>query len=319
VPEIQKELIERRTANTKTFDLGNKRQLVTHIGDVHYKDNYADKNEQWKDIDLTWEGNRITRAPYELTHEGSKLTLRDKKTGNITTIELDRIGGKRIPDVAWEGSRGLAKISNVALDTDLEIIAEFSAIRFRRVLKSDKAPLEARFRVTGDTSLITIRASDEYGDIPVETSLKDGLLTETLKPDRMVKYPVRIDPTWQVGASSDDCYRRLTTSDWGLTDICLSAGANSSTRYQYGGGMRFTNITIPKGATIVTAYLTLRCGISTAGTTVRTRISAEDVDDAPTFANNRDVFDTRWASRTTAWLDWDSIPAWTINTDYHSP
>ncbi|GAI43319.1 unnamed protein product, partial [marine sediment metagenome] len=55
--------------------------------------------------------------------------------------------------------------------------AEFSAVRFRRVLKSDKAPLEAKFKITGDTSLITISASDEAGDIPVETSTKDGILT----------------------------------------------------------------------------------------------------------------------------------------------
>ncbi|GAI71480.1 unnamed protein product [marine sediment metagenome] len=77
MPEIQKELIGKRTANSKTFDIGNgRRQLVVSIGDVHYKDNYADLSEKWKDIDLIWEGNRITKAPYALIHEGNKLTLK---------------------------------------------------------------------------------------------------------------------------------------------------------------------------------------------------------------------------------------------------
>ena len=44
------ELIEFRNENAKTYDLGDgKRQLVVSIGAIHYKDNYADFNEVWKD------------------------------------------------------------------------------------------------------------------------------------------------------------------------------------------------------------------------------------------------------------------------------
>ena len=36
------ELIHKRSANSKTFDLGNgKGQLAVSIGAIHYKDNYA--------------------------------------------------------------------------------------------------------------------------------------------------------------------------------------------------------------------------------------------------------------------------------------
>jgi len=83
--------------------------------------------------------------------------------------------------------------------------------------------------------------------------------------------------------------------------------------------MRFTNITIPPGATIVHAYLTLRASSNKTGTICNTRISAEDIDDAPTFADGGAAFDARWANRTTARVDWDAIPAWTLNTDYNSP
>lgn len=320
---IPKEIIALRGENSKTYDLNNgKRSLEAHIGAVHYKDNYTNKTEPWKDIDLTWEGNRITKAPYELTHEGKKLTLKSKKTGKISTIELLEIGGKVIPSIpaiAWSVSKGLARAPGIALDTDLEVIAEFSAVRFRRILKSDKAPQEAKFKVTGDTNLVSIKASDKDGDLPVETSLKDGILTETLKPDRVVSYPIKIDPTWQVGTGTDDCARRLeATPEFNLQNP-MRVGYWGSAGYEYGGGMRFTNITIPQGATIDTAYLTLRADASYAVTVVKSRISAEDVDNPATFADSGAAFDARWAARTAARVDWDNIPAWTKDEDYNSP
>ncbi len=328
--EIQKELIEKRTANSKTFDLGNgRRQLVTHIGAIHYKDNYADESEQWKDIDLTWEDNRITKAPYDLIHEGNKIIVRDKKTDDISTIELLDIGGESIPIKAWERSKGLARVSgittleNVALDTDLEIVAEPTRVRFAYILKSDKAPTDAQFRVTGKIPL-QVSAQDEEGELHIETSLVNGKLTEELIPenqDRPIKYPVRIDPTLnlQVGAGSDDCHRRLTPSSWDLDFTEQLAGATTYDLYKEGGGMRFINITIPKDYTIDTAYLTLRAAYERSGTVCNSRISAEAIDDAPTFADDKTAFDARWANRTAARVDWDDIPGWTQNVDYNSP
>ena len=324
--EIQKELIERRTANSKTFDLGKgRRHLVISIGDVHYKDNYADKSERWKDIDLTWEDNRITKAPYELTHEGNELTLKNKKTGKIATIELLDIGGKKIPDVAWERSKGLARahgiatIDNVALGTDLEVIAKFSAVKFRRVLKSDKAPQEAKFKVTGDTSLIAVRASDEDGDIPVESNLKDGILTETLKPDRAVKYPIRIDPTWQVGTTTDNAIVRWNGSVWvcSTTADLLTGSTSDVGNYKYGNGLRFTNITIPKGSTINNGtHLTVVVSYSGSGTTVNSKIRGEATDSAATFSDLDNYF-ARGRTETT--VLWNGIPAWTAEDEKDSP
>jgi hypothetical protein len=97
------------------------------------------------------------------------------------------------------------------------------------------------------------------------------------------------------------------------------AGALTETTYQYGEGMRFTNITIPNAPIIDSAHLPLRAYASRNGTVVNTRISAEDVDDAITFADDAAAFDTRWAARTTARVNWDAIPAWTVDTDYDSP
>jgi len=124
--------------------------------------------------------------------------------------------------------------------------------------------------------------------------------------------------TYRVGASSDDCYRRLYGSYWDISNPNQMAGAYGSDDYQRGGGMRFTNIAIAKDTIIVEAYLVLTCSLSASTLGVKTRISASDEDDAATFSTSGD-FDARWAARTTARVDWDDIPSWTANTEYTSP
>ena len=303
-----REILSLRQENSKTFDIGGgKRQWQGSIGAIHYKDNYADKSEQWKDIDLTWEGNRITKAPYELIRDGKKLTIKDKKTGEVSTIELLVVK-----------PAGLS----------FEVIPEFSAVRFRHTLTSDKIPFEAQFRIAGKIPFLP-RCSDGDGEIELGTKLQDGILTEKLSSVkdkltgkvRLARGNIKVDPTWQVGASTDDVWRRLNASGWEMAGEYVSAGGHGGANKQHGGGMRFAGVAIDQGATITTAKLTFRArywapGAGDAG--ANTRISAEDVDDAATFADNAATFDTRWANRTTARVDWDNIAAWTEDTDYDS-
>ncbi|MBA7591114.1 hypothetical protein ES708_33265 [subsurface metagenome] len=112
---------------------------------------------------------------------------------------------------------------------------------------------------------------------------------------------------------------RLTPSDWGLYTTLQVVGAHDVGYVKYGGGMRFTNITIPKDTNIIEAHLTLHARYTRTADVVNSRISAEDIDDAPTFADSAAAFDTRWAARTEAKVDWDAMPAWTANVDYDSP
>ena len=128
-----------------------------------------------------------------------------------------------------------------------------------------------------------------------------------------------VDPEWQVGQSSDDCQRKLVAPYWNLTYAHCVAGYWSATVYGYGIGARFTNITIPNSATIISAYLKLTCSTARAATTCNTRISAEDVDDAPTFADDAAAFDARYANHTTAVVDWDNISGWSVDVEYSSP
>jgi hypothetical protein len=85
---IQTEVTEKRTENSKTYYLGNnKYRAEISIGAVHYKDDYKDADEQFKDIDLTWVNGKITKAPYTLERIGNKIIVLDKKTGQTGTID----------------------------------------------------------------------------------------------------------------------------------------------------------------------------------------------------------------------------------------
>ncbi len=304
------ELLDLRNENSKIFAIGsNKYRAETSIGAVHYKDNYADELEPWKDINLNWEGNRITKAPYELTLEDKKLTIKDKKTGEVSTIELL---GAEPTGLAWE------------------IIPEYSKVRFRHTVSSDKIPFEAKFRVTGRPFIA--RAFDDECELPLEATLKDGILTERLSTlPRVSKGDIRIDPTYQVGVSEDNCHVYWNGSAWILHEFPtyghIVAGYSSAVVQKRGSGMRFLNVSISKGATIDSAYLTLRASITLSAATVNTRLVGEDADNAATFstlanyqarrgtvvggANNDNI--------TTAVVDWDAIAGWTLNADKNSP
>lgn len=305
-----KEILSLRQENSKTFALDDgKRQWRGSVSAIHYKDNYADKSEEWKDIDLTWEGNRITKAPYELTLDGNKITIKDKKSGEVSTIELIEIGGVAIPVQAWEHSKGLAKA------TDLEIVADLSSVRFARILKSGSAPLETKFRVTGKIPF-RVMARDGERDLPVEWDIKDGILTETLKADRPIKYPVRIDPTWSVAANTDDTTRGYDASYWGLNDSGWWCGYIDATNHDLGAAARFLNVTIPNGAVIDTAVFEFTSLQNRTETVVNTRIRMQDADTTVTFVDTAD-FDAR--SWTTAFANWDGIGTYAVDAVATSP
>jgi hypothetical protein len=122
----------------------------------------------------------------------------------------------------------------------------------------------------------------------------------------------------QVAASADDCFVYWDGLAWvfsfGVPRIRL--GYHAADQYKQGGGMRFLNITIPKGATIDAAYLTITARDSDNLNDVNSKIHGEDVDDAATFS---DLADYQGRDRTTAVVNWDGIASWTENVEYNSP
>lgn len=121
--------------------------------------------------------------------------------------------------------------------------------------------------------------------------------------------------SWQTGAVSDDCFRRLTTSYWSTTIKQSRAGAYSVSYYQEGSGFRFNNINIPQYANITSATLNVTCS-QERNSQPKTKIRAEKTGNATTFTNSTD-FDNR--PRTTAYVDWNISTTWYLNTTYTSP
>ncbi len=311
-----------RQENSKTYDLGaGRRQLVASIGAIHYKDDYASKTEGWKDIDLTWVDNKITKAPFELTLENNKVTIRDKKTSKISTIELLSV----FP-------AGLA----------FEIVPENSRVSFRHTLPTDKIPFEASFKVTGK-GLITTKAFDDEGELVLDTTLVDGVLTERMSSIRdkktgqvrPAKGQIKVDPTWVVGAADDDCESAWNTSTsnwdfWRPSRAGQTCGYYSANEMKIGGGMRWRSVTIPQGSTITAAQLIFTARDAISATTVNTRITGEAADNAAAFSDVANFKGRRGTIVggannnyiTSAQVDWDAIPAWSTNekgTDTTSP
>ena len=113
--------------------------------------------------------------------------------------------------------------------------------------------------------------------------------------------------------SSDDCY--VTSNETiNLTYAALYFGQGT---YQYHAGIRFRNVTIPQGSTILSAVITFQANFSHASETCNAQIKGENIDTAATFSTYADYNTGR--TRTAAYVDWNSIPPWTINTDYDSP
>lgn len=120
--------------------------------------------------------------------------------------------------------------------------------------------------------------------------------------------------TWQVGQSSDDCYRRLHPTAWSTTEPYQYAGDSASNYYDIRGGMRVTSINIPQGVPILSAHLKLYASYL-GGSIPETFIEGEDTDDAATFSTVSD-YDNR--TRTSASVTW-TPPNWTLNTWHTSP
>jgi len=136
----------------------------------------------------------------------------------------------------------------------------------------------------------------------------------------------------RTAASTDDCTCYWNGSTWVMSTNDGDAhcvGYYSAAIAKQGTGERYLNITIPPGSTINAAYIQFRCNPTypKSGTTVNCRIIGDDEDDAATFSDLANYQSRRGTSvgganndkRTTAYVDWDNLAAWSVGNDYQSP
>jgi type IX secretion system substrate protein len=118
----------------------------------------------------------------------------------------------------------------------------------------------------------------------------------------------------RISNNSDDAEERISNGNVtrGSTDLELGFDGPN----QQIVGMRFRNVTIPQGITITNAYIEFECDEADNGTT-NINFYGQDVNNAAGFTTTAYSISTR--TKTTANVNWNNIPAWTVNGKYQTP
>lgn len=286
-----------RNETNKTYQLTpTKRRLVCSLGAVHYKDNYADAGESWKDIDLTLIDDRITKAPYTLVIDKKSIkkyyiTVTDKRTGDTVEIKL-----KQKAD------------ASTVTDSDFLITPENTAVKVKLPHGSTVTVTKSKAKLTNTKILHLADNDDKFTDIADKEELSYDV-------------EVQSDISVRTGASADDalCYDAALPFDASST---ISVNNANFCVGQDGGGNfytsagRYTGITIPNGSTVDPSYLKVTSRLDRSATTVNSRIQGEQSKAASQFST---VADYAGRTRTTAYVNWSGIGTWVTDTVYTSP
>jgi len=263
-PQIPVEVAARRSEHGKTYDLGGGRfRAEISIAPIHYKDNYKDEKEAWKDVDLTIVNGRVDKAPYVMVMDGSKVTVTDKKTGAVSVVELLSIGEEAI-------SKSLvtaASVKEISKDVDYDLVLTESCVKFQRTIKTAEALKDATFKIAGDIP-VSYHAYDADGDpVDVElTSTKDGNIVESFKIEKdfikedgttekkAVVYPVKIDPSLTIQPNTKDGHIS-SSSPTANNDTVLYTYKNTDADLRI--LVEFSISSVPSGVTIDSATFSL--------------------------------------------------------------
>ena len=118
--------------------------------------------------------------------------------------------------------------------------------------------------------------------------------------------------TFYPAANTDDVRCAPTAC---ADDNYLIAGYQTSVTKDF--GVRFINVTIPKGATITSAKVTFTAIENQTGTTVNMKVRGELSATPAAFNTTVSAFYNR--TRTTASVTWNSVAAWSDNSTYDTP
>ena len=120
----------------------------------------------------------------------------------------------------------------------------------------------------------------------------------------------------QLTAGGDDVGHGHTHG-FTATDAAPEIGETAGVIWS-GMGFRFTLTGIPRSAVISNAKVDINPRTSSSGTVCRIRILAEATDDAAQLTTNAE-WDTAFAAATVAKVDWNPVPAWTIDVIESTP
>lgn len=256
----QDEIIDKRRPNGKTFGLGKDRfRITTSLGLVHYKDDYAKKDEGWKEIDLSLSAveNNVIAAPYNISVFSDKVgyTYVSKQGGQID-VELVEIGGQPVSNQFTTRREGNQFFwDSVMPGVDMKILLRPQSAEIFKMLADENAARSfvwdvkesvesnARFRRStfgGDTNEDRLEINTDVDIIPSAPDIQHFRYTETWtgRISRIVDkatrqkawfdnpiYPVIIDEVTQelIVANADDGYENITASNW-LSSTTFAGG-----------------------------------------------------------------------------------------------
>lgn len=179
------DIIELRTETSRTY-ANEDGTYTTEIGGgvLHWKYDYTDLAEPWRDIDLTPDKDgSITQAPYICTIKDGTYRFENRQTGAVATLR------------PHEG--------------EFELVPFNRGIHVSRVVYDKSEPLTSRFdlAIVGDGIKVTSQARDATGaNVTVKATYEDGVLTETIEWDSVKEWPVTIDPVLEVQPSDKDTF-----------------------------------------------------------------------------------------------------------------
>jgi hypothetical protein len=121
--------------------------------------------------------------------------------------------------------------------------------------------------------------------------------------------------TSQITSSADDAEEVVSSGSVSLTSTDLELGADGGVNLLV--GMRFNNISIPRGASILNAYVEFEVD-ETGSDPTSVTIQGQASDNAPTFTTSTSNISSR--ARTTAQVAWNNIPPWTaVDVKWQTP
>lgn len=283
------ELKSWRTETTKTYYLGNYTYRIDLSGIIHYKDNYSNKSENWKDIDLTIKDNQISTAPYVLDIKDNTYKIIDKKTGD------------------W---------LEITANNDSKLQPLLNGFKLTRTIYSEldiqKANTDFIITSKGSSIGITSNAYDSTGKIiPINKSIKNGILSENIDSKEFSKivYPVYIDPIISVNitSSSDDAEQQYTSMTLNSAYIYTSVYRRA--------GFCFNNIDLSSTDNITSANVSIY-RIDAGANLVNTDIYAELIGDASTFGSNSNNISARqYSANYTNWYVGSYIAGYNTSPD----
>jgi len=278
------EITSLRNENSKDYSIGGgKFQRVITGQPQHYKDDYKDAKEAWKDIDLTIVNGRVDKAPYIMVIDGNKVAVTDKKTGKASIVELLKVGDTTISKTDLSAD---SKSAEIIKDVDYDLVFTRTQIKFQRTIKTAEALKEATFKITGDIPVI-YSAVDADGDA-VQVNImqdKEGNVVESFVAEKTListaggkiteskvapTYPIKIDPTLTISGTGKDTYisRYDPTTNYGSNSpIGLRTNAGSTYREHILVSMPFLD-SLPSSAVISDSKFHIYFGADFTGSSV---------------------------------------------------